>query len=207
MATSPTPTEKENPRISLLSVALLFLHMGAFTFGGMWGAMERIEQTLVTRKKLITSEELRAMMITAALIPGPKFLNLGGMVGYRARGYPGSIVALICLALPGAVLVTIAAILLPAGEEGSLLAALQKMVGYGLVGLLLGNAIRIIARTKLPRATTIIGLTITVSIPVAVLVFDVSLIVMAILGLTIGTILIRPMPADNDAEKKEALDE
>lgn len=186
--TDPLP----GPPVSLISLALVFLNMGAFTFGGMWAAVSRIENVLVHKRKWISSDTLRAMMITAALIPAPKFLAFGGMVGYRLRGYTGSVVSLVCLMLPGALLVLVGAILLRQGEPGTLLAAVQHSITLGIVGLLIGNAIHMARSSQLKGWRLIAGLAIAAMIPLMTLVFGIPLLVMALLGLVSGALFIRP---------------
>ncbi len=199
MVHSDAGTEQSG-KISLFSLSLIFLRLGALTFGGMWAAADRIEKDLVHRRNLITSDELRAMMITAALIPAPKFLGFGGMVGYRVRGYFGSCVALTSLMAPGATLITIAAIFLRGSGDGTLLATIQTSVGLGIVGLLLGNATKMAMKSKLPRRDYVIGLMLGASVPIAVLIFDISLLIMAVGGLIVGSFLIRPR---KDTEKAD----
>lgn len=180
------------PKVSLFALAGVFLKMGAFTFGGMWAAFARIEADLVDKRGWLSAENQRAMMITAALIPAPKFLAFSGMVGYRLRGFIGSVVALVCLMLPGALLVLAGAILMRQGEPGTLLAAVQHSLTVGIVGLLLGNAANMAHRSELQGRQLVIGSVIAIAIPLMTLVFNVPLIVMALLGLVFGAAAIRP---------------
>ncbi|MEX1215520.1 chromate transporter [Saccharospirillum sp.] len=183
--------------VSLWALALVFLKMGALTFGGMWAAISRIEADLVHKHGWITVETQRAMMITAALIPAPKFLAFGGMVGYRLRGFAGSVVSLVCLMIPGSLAVLAGAMLLRQGEPGTLLAAVQHSITLGIVGLLLGNAVNMAKSSKLTRGRLITGLCIAILIPLMTLVFGMPLLVMALLGLIVGALFIRP---DKDAK-------
>lgn len=187
-ATGPVPVTP----VPLLSLALVFLKMGALTFGGMWAAISRIEAELVHKRGWISADTQRAMMITAALIPAPKFLAFGGMVGYRLRGLPGSVVSLVCLMIPGSLLVLAGAMLLRQGEEGTLLAAVQHSITLGIVGLLLGNAANMAKSSKLKGWRLSAGIFIAAMIPLMTLVFGVPLLVMALLGLVSGAIVIRP---------------
>lgn len=202
--TAPAP-----PRLSLVALGLLFLRMGALTFGGMWAAADRIEKELVHKRDLITVEQVRAMMITAALIPAPKFLAFGGMVGYQLRGYVGSCVALSCLMFPGAVMVLVAVMFLSEGAEGTLLASIQRIVGLGIVGLLLGNAVRMAMASKVSPAKRAIGLALGAAVPLGVFLGNLPLLVLAVFGLTLGALLIRPKkavvptdPAEPDSKTK-----
>lgn len=186
------------PEVSLLALAGVFLKMGAFTFGGMWAAFARIEADLVDKRGWISAEHQRAMMITAALIPAPKFLAFGGMVGYRLRGFVGSVVALVCLMLPGALLVLAGAVMMRQGEPGTLLAAVQHSLTVGIVGLLLGNAANMAQRSDLTGRKLFIGSMIAVSIPLMTLAFNVPLMAMALFGLIAGAVFIRP---ESDTDK------
>lgn len=186
-----TPTA---PRLSLVALGLLFLRMGALTFGGMWAAADRIEKELVHKRDLISVDQVRAMMITAALIPAPKFLAFGGMVGYQLRGYIGSCVALSCLMFPGALMVLVAVMFLSEGAEGTLLASIQRIVGLGIVGLLLGNAVRMAMASKVSPGKRVIGLVLGAAVPVGVFLGNLLLLVLALVGLTLGAVLIRPTP-------------
>lgn len=191
-------TTQARPRVSLLALARVFLKMGALTFGGMWAAMLKIEDELVHRQGWLTADDQKAMMLTAALIPAPKFLAFGGMVGYRLRGFPGSFVALVALMLPGALLVLIFAMTFRQGQEGSLLAAVQRMVSLGIIGLLLGNAVKMARSTKDRSWRLPVGLAIAVSVPLATLLFGAPLMVVAIGGLALGALLIRPPRGNTD---------
>lgn len=198
--TAPTPPAG----ISLLSLALIFLHIGAVAFGGMWAAIDRIEKELVHKRGLVTETEVRAMMITAALIPAPKFLAFGGMVGYQLRGYPGSVVSLVSLMAPGFLIVLSVAMFLGQGEEGSLLASVQYMLTLGIVGLLLGNATRIAVAAKVKPWQRAVGAGIWAAIPLAVYLGSLSLLVMAVGGLIFGSLVIRPDPEQVKAEQEKA---
>lgn len=191
-------------KIDLVSLALIFLHIGAVAFGGMWAAIDRIEKELVHKRALVTETEVRAMMITAALIPAPKFLAFGGMVGYKLRGYVGSVVSLVSLMLPGFAIVLGVAMFLGQGEEGSLLSSVQYMLTLGIVGLLLGNATKIALSAKVKPWERAVGGAIWAAIPLAVYLGNISLLFMAIGGLIFGSLVIRPDPDKIAAETAAA---
>lgn len=187
-------------KISLWHLGVIFMHIGAVAFGGMWAAIDRIEKELVHKRRWTTETDIRAMMITAALIPAPKFLAFGGMVGYQLRGFPGSVVALVCLMAPGFSLILLVTMMVGQAEAGTLLASVQHMLTLGIVGLLLGNAAKIATKTKVALRQRLVGFCIWASIPLAVLLGQVSLLLMAVLGLVLGALLIRPNPIDEEPQ-------
>ena len=201
---SSATNSNPQPTISLLSLGLIFLHIGAVAFGGMWAAIDRIEKELVHKRGLVTEAEVRAMMITAALIPAPKFLAFGGMVGYQLRGYPGSVVSLVSLMAPGFSIVLAVSMFLGQGEEGTLLSSVQYTLTLGIVGLLLGNALKIALSAKVKPWQRALGAAIWAAIPLAVYLGNLSLLVMAVGGLIFGSLFIRPDRAKVEAANAAA---
>src|SRR5680860_131396 len=104
-AKSPTAAELEpanNGHVSLVELGVTLFRIGATSFGGLWAGTRKLEKELVQKKGWLTVEEQRALMVAATLIPAPKFLSFGGMVGFRLRKWPGSIVALFAILAPPA---------------------------------------------------------------------------------------------------------
>lgn len=185
------------PPLGLGSLAWIFFKLGALAFGGMWAAMDRIEKELVIKRGLITKEQQVAMMMTAALIPAPKFLAFGGMVGYSLRGYIGSCIALTTLILPGAGVVLVAVMVSRLGEPGTLLGTVQHTVGLGIVGLLIGNAIRMARNSQVSWSSRLIGCGLWAAVPIGVHGFGLSLLLMAVVTLALGAWLIQPIPGES----------
>ena len=57
----------------------------------MWAAIDRLQRELVERRKLLTSDDQKSLMLAAAIIPAPKFLAFAAMVGYRVGGMWGQL--------------------------------------------------------------------------------------------------------------------
>ncbi len=135
--TDPHPAERQ---VSLLSLAVSFFRLGSTTFGGMWAATNAIEAELVHRTRWLKPEDLQFMLVAANLIPAPRFIGLGGLVGFRLRGWPGSVVAVFALIAPSAILVLSAVVLVSPDLLAGPLAPLRRAMGIAVVGLLFGNA-------------------------------------------------------------------
>ena len=104
--------------------------------------MDRLQHELVERRKLISLEDQRSLMLAAAMIPAPKFLAFAAMIGYRLGGISGAVGSSISIMLPGTILVLAACILTVIASGNPALATIQHYVGLGVVGLLTGNALR-----------------------------------------------------------------
>jgi chromate transporter len=180
-----------NKHVSLVELGVMFFRIGATSFGGLWGATQKLEKELVHNKSWLTVEEQKALIVAATLIPAPKFLAFGGMVGFRLRKWPGSIVALFAILAPPALLVLTGAIFLNPELLGGPMPTLRRAVGIGVIGLLFGNAFHQLRNAKVPRRQRIVGIALGVSVASAAI-LGVPLIIAALVGLTLGVCLILP---------------
>jgi chromate transporter len=176
--------------VSLLRLGAALFRIGATTFGGMWAATQKLEDELVHRRRWLTLEEQQALMVAATLIPAPKFLSFGGMVGFRLRGWLGSIVALFSLVAPAAIFVLLGAIFLNPDVVGAPLVPVRRAVGIAIVGLLFGNAYHQLKGAKVSGRKKLIGILLALSVAVAAIA-GVPLVVAAVAGFAIGALLIR----------------
>lgn len=184
------PTHRDGaPRPGLAALGAVLLRIGATTFGGMWAAARKLEAELVGRLGWLTAEEQRALMIASTLIPAPKFLSFGGLVGFRLGGWAGSLVALLALLAPGALVVLLGAAWLTPEVLGTASGPLQRAVALAVVGLLLGNAFRQVSGAGVRGRRRVLGIALGAAVAVAA-VGGVSLILAAGLGLAIGAVLL-----------------
>jgi hypothetical protein len=102
--------------------------------------------------------------------------------------------------LPGTILVLAACVLTVVALEHPALVTIQHYVGLGIVGLLVGNAVRMFVGDGINGRSTLFGLLISIGIPLYVIMFKGPLIVAACVGLAVGSILIR------GDDKREATD-
>ena len=93
----------EKASLPFAGVCWLFFMLGCTCFGGMWAAMDRLQHELVERRKLISLEDQRSLMLAAEMIPAPKFLAFAAMIGYRLGGISGAVGSSISIMLPGTI--------------------------------------------------------------------------------------------------------
>lgn len=92
MSTPATP--------SVLTVGLVFLRAAGFVLGNGHAAVQPLQRALVSRYQW-TDDETFAHCVTAAeLMPGIFSLNLAAQLGYRLRGWGGSVAALLGVVMP-----------------------------------------------------------------------------------------------------------
>ena len=88
-------------------LALTFLKIGAFTFGGGYAMLAFLETEFVSRRQWMTMEEFMDMTAIAESTPGPMAVNSATYIGYRVAGPVGALVATLAVCLPSFVVIYI----------------------------------------------------------------------------------------------------
>ncbi|HEY4317307.1 MAG TPA: chromate transporter [Herbaspirillum sp.] len=189
------------PQVSLGELFTTFAMLGSVTFGGMWAASQKIEEMLVRQKGWLTEEVQQTLMIAATVIPSPKFLSFGGLVGYRLRGWLGSVVAVFALVTPGSLLVLAGAALLNPDTVGGALVPINRMVEIGVIGLLFGNAYHQIKSAKVDRRNKTLGVILTLAV-IGASIAGVPMLAAAGVGLLLGSLVLRGERTNSRALKK-----
>jgi chromate transporter len=77
----------------LLQMALSFLKIGAFSFGGGYAILPVIRQEVVTSMHWLSEVEFLNILSISQVTPGPVAINTSTYVGYKMGGVLGSAVA------------------------------------------------------------------------------------------------------------------
>lgn len=76
----------------MLTMALVFLKIGAAAYGGGWTVVGIIRTEIVERAWL-SAQEFANLIAIAQITPGPVALNTATLVGFRLYGYLGAVIA------------------------------------------------------------------------------------------------------------------
>ena len=96
----------DNGRRSTLSeLALLFLRLGATSFGGPAAHIAMMEDEVVRRRGWLTRADFLDLLGATNLIPGPNSTELAIHIGHRRAGWPGLLVAGACFIVPAMLIV------------------------------------------------------------------------------------------------------
>ena len=87
-----------------------FLRVGMFTFGGGYAIVPVVERELIKKREWTNMEELMDYYTISQITPGLIGVNLSTFVGYKKKGVLGGVIATLGYVLPGATLITIAAL-------------------------------------------------------------------------------------------------
>lgn len=80
-------------RTSLGELALLFLRLGAISFGGPAAHVAMMQDEVVRRRKWLTEERFLDLLGATNLIPGPNSTEMAIHIGLERRGWAGLVVA------------------------------------------------------------------------------------------------------------------
>src|SRR5579864_4062528 len=84
----------------LRELAVLFLKLGAISFGGPAAHIALIEGEIVRKRQWVTRQQFLDMLGTANLIPGPTSTEMAINVGFARAGWAGLCVAGASFILP-----------------------------------------------------------------------------------------------------------
>ena len=79
---------------------LVFLKIGAFTFGGGYAMIPLIQREMVDNKKWISEKDILDIVAISESTPGPIAVNAATFVGYHVAGVAGATAATVGVVLP-----------------------------------------------------------------------------------------------------------
>lgn len=130
--------------MTLFSLFLLFLKIGAFTFGGGYAMLPLMQEELL-RRGVMDETAIVDFLAVSESTPGPFAVNAATYVGYTVGGFPGALLATLGVVLPSfLVILTLAGCLsrlrasargelLFTGAMGGLKPAVTGMIGAALL--------------------------------------------------------------------------
>lgn len=94
----------------LCNIFWSFLKIGAFTFGGGYAMIPIIQHEVINSRGWLTKEEFVELLTLAQAAPGPIALNTAVFVGYKQRGYLGSLASVLGVVIPSFMIILVVAI-------------------------------------------------------------------------------------------------
>ncbi|MBA2652693.1 MAG: chromate transporter [Tatlockia sp.] len=120
---------------NLVPIVLSFGKIGLVSLGGGNSMLKLLEYEAVTYRHWIGPDEFVSMLGTSFLFPGLTAVKLAALIGYKAAGILGMILALTCLNLPGLILAVLGYRFL-ASNQGPITHKIMVGVQYGALALL-----------------------------------------------------------------------
>lgn len=94
----------------LLSLFLATLKIGIFAFGGGYAILALMENEFLEKRNWIEESEFTNVVAIAESTPGPIAVNAATYVGYKIKGFIGSVVATVGVCLPAFLLMLLVSV-------------------------------------------------------------------------------------------------
>ncbi len=120
---------------TLLNVILSFGKIGLISLGGGNSMLKLLEYEAVEYRHWVGNEEFVGMLGSSFLFPGLTAVKLAALIGYKAAGFSGLFLAVICLNLPGLILAILGYHWLTS-HSGPITRKIMVSVQYGGLALL-----------------------------------------------------------------------
>ena len=121
----------------LLELFVIFFKIGLFTIGGGYAMIPQIQYEIVNKKKWIEDEEMLQIITISETTPGPIAINVATYIGYKQKGFLGSLFSTLGVILPSLIIIIIVSYFFMQFIE-------NKYVAYAFYGINLAVAILII---------------------------------------------------------------
>jgi chromate transporter len=124
--------------VSIGQIFLEFLIIGATSFGGV---VPYLRGSLVAKRHWVDDKEFVEMLSISQSLPGLNATNMAILVGEKLRGALGSIVAILGICLPGAVLMYVVGMFYRIHGDHVWVTAALRGVAAAAVGLILSTVV------------------------------------------------------------------
>ena len=149
------------PKATLSEIFISFMKVGALLFGGGYAMLPLLEREVIQRRHWCQSAEMLDYYAMAQLVPGVIAVNTSMLIGHYLRGFWGTVMATLgVIAVPFCVIIGYAlACEKLAGSKflEDAMAGLRPAV----VGLMLGTAYTLFARSRKTRLGLVVSLLVT----------------------------------------------
>ncbi|AOW52977.1 TPA: chromate transporter [Legionella pneumophila subsp. pneumophila] len=120
---------------TFIEIIYSFGKIGLISLGGGNSMLKLLEYEAVTYRHWIGKEEFVSMLGSSFLFPGLTGIKLTALIGYKAAGITGLILAIICLNLPGLIMALVGYQWLNS-HNGPITRKIMISVQYGALALL-----------------------------------------------------------------------
>ena len=120
----------------MLEILITFFSLGLFTFGGGYAMIPLLKETIVNKKHWMTDDEVLEMIAIAESTPGPIAINMATYVGYKRKGFFGSVFATLGVVLPSLIIIYLISLFFDAFMS-------NQIIQYAFTGIKCGVAILI----------------------------------------------------------------
>ncbi len=122
--------------MELLNIFLVFLRIGAFSFGGGYAMLPLIEQEVVRNHQWLEISEFVDIIALSQMSPGPISINAATFIGFKHVGLIGGIVGTIGVVSFSFLIVTVMASIILKNRESSTIEGIFRGIRPAVIGLI-----------------------------------------------------------------------
>lgn len=175
----------------LLELFLSFFKIGAFTFGGGYAMMPVMHKEVVEKKNWASDEDILKILVISESTPGVLAVNSATFIGYKIRGFWGSLVATLGVVLPSFIIISLLSFFIIEFKNNEYVAYAFSGIRAGVAVLIFNAVFKLSKKIKKNWFTylTIVLVTITALFTSISAIY--ILLAGAIIGIIYGLLLVR----------------
>ena len=129
----------------LLELFLSFLKIGCFSFGGAYGAIPLIRETVLAHGWL-TDDAISYMIAVSESTPGPIMVNMATYIGSSQAGFLGAVLATTGVVLPSFVIILLICMLMKSFLKNRYVQAVLRGMKPCIVGIILATGLDMLVK-------------------------------------------------------------
>ncbi|NLW70999.1 MAG: chromate transporter [Eubacteriaceae bacterium] len=170
-----------------LNIFLTMTKFGFFAFGGGYAMIALFENEFVSSKKWITHSEFMDVVAIAESTPGPIAINVSTYVGYKLKGFWGSLVATTGMCGPSFLLMYLVSLYYDQFMANRFIYAAFKGIQVCVIFLIASAGIKILKKIKkTPANLSVLIITGIGMIAVSLFSLEISSVVFILFGAAVG---------------------
>lgn len=122
--------------MELLNIFLVFLRIGAFSFGGGYAMLPLIEQEVVENHHWLELGEFVDIIALSQMSPGPISINAATFIGFKHVGLVGGIVGTVGVVSFSFLIVTVMASIILKHRQSSTIEGIFRGIRPAVIGLI-----------------------------------------------------------------------
>ena len=134
-----------------LELLIGFLKVGCFAFGGAYGAIPLIRDTVLSYGWL-SDEMVTYMIAVSESTPGPIMVNMATYIGSSQAGFLGALIATTAVILPSFIVILLVTALLKAALKNKFVQAALRGLKPCVVGIVLATGLYMVLSNCIPAA-------------------------------------------------------
>lgn len=183
----------ENRKTGLMDIFLIFLKIGAFTFGGGYAMIALLENEFVDKRSWLNESEFLDMTAIAESTPGPVAINAATYLGYKLAGFKGALTASVAVCIPSFAIIYVISFFYEKFQQITWVASAFKGIQVCVVYLILSAGLRMFFKMKKNVFNITVFAVVAVSF-IFVSLFGISfssiyyILICGVVGIVVGTL-------------------